>query len=322
MADLRVLFATKDIMKFMTEIIPALVDKYITLISKKWLVHGKSIKGALHSRTDYSNQDSILWKQSDSSNTIIMSVADGHGSDIHFRSKVGSRIAVKTAVETLFELFHNQPIEINNVSQVKDIIRYSIPRLLVHNWMDRVQYHIEKHPFSNNEIDLILKKKGPHILEKIINNPKIAYGSTLLTAVITKNYFIFFQLGDGNILIVDNDKNIRNMFSNKNNDSDDEPPIESIIHTESLCMDDSWLEFKTGIFAFHALKPKLILLSTDGYCNSFSNASGFLKIGLDYLDILKEFGYSYLSQNLGNILRQTSVDGSGDDITLGFIYHI
>ena len=305
----------------MTEINPTYVDKCMTLDSKKWLVYGKSLKGALHSRTGYSNQDSIRWKQSDISNTIVMSVADGHGSDIHFRSKVGAQFAVKTAVETLFEFFHNQPIENNNVSQVKDIIRYSIPRLLVHNWMDRVQYHVERHPFLNNEIDLIKKKKGPLISEKIINNPKIAYGSTLLTAVITKNYFIFFQLGDGNILIVDNDKNIRNMFSTRYNDSDDKPSIESIIHTESLCMDDSWLEFKTGIFAFHALKPKLIVLSTDGYCNSFSNTSGFLKIGLDYLSILEKFGYSYLSQNLYNILRQTSEEGSGDDITLGFMYH-
>ena len=75
-------------------------------------------------------------------------------------------------------------------------------------------------------------------------------------------------------------------FPLESNDLDDKPSIESIIHTESLCMDDSWLEFKTGIFDFHALKPKLILLSTDGYCNSFNNTSGFLKIGLDYLSLI------------------------------------
>jgi len=298
------------------------VDKCITSNAEKWFVCSKSVRGALHSRTGYPNQDSIRWKQSHTSNTLVMSVADGHGSDIHFRSKVGSQIAVKTAVETLFDLFHNQPIEIDNVFQIRDIIRYSAPRLLVHNWMDRVQYHVQKHPFSNKEIDLVLKKKGPLILEKIVNNPKIAYGSTLLTAVITKNYFIFFQLGDGNILIVDNDQNVRCMFSNKNSDSDDNSSIESIIHTESLCMDNSWLEFKTGIFDFQALKPKLILLSTDGYCNSFSSESGFLKIGLDYLALLEKFGFSYLSKNLCNILRQTSVEGSGDDITLGLIYHM
>jgi len=299
-----------------------IVDKCITSNSKKWLVYSKSVEGASHSRTGFSNQDSIRWKQSHTSNTVVMSVADGHGSDIHFRSKVGSQFAVKIAVETLFDLFHNQPIEIDNVFQVKDIIRYSAPRLLVHNWIDRVQYHVQKHPFSNSEIDLILKKKGPLILEKIVNNPKIAYGSTLLTAVITKNYFIFFQLGDGNILIVDNDQNVRCMFSNKNSDSDDNSSIESIIHTESLCMDNSWLEFKTGIFDFQALKPKLILLSTDGYCNSFSSESGFLKIGLDYLALLEKFGFSYLSKNLCNILKQTSLEGSGDDITLGLIYQM
>jgi serine/threonine protein phosphatase PrpC len=307
----------------MTEINSELsVDTCITSSSKRWLVHSKSVKGALHSLTGYLNQDSILWKQSVNSNTIVLSVADGHGSDMHFRSKVGSQIAVKTAVETLFELFHNQPIENDNVSQVKDIIRYSVPRLLVQNWMDRVQYHVQKHPFSTDEIDFILKKKGPLILDKIISNPKIAYGSTLLTAVVTKNYFIFFQLGDGNILIVDNEKNVRNIFSNKNNDSDDKLSIQSIVQTESLCMDYSWLEFKTGIFDFDALRPKLILLSTDGYSNSFINESGFLKIGLDYLTLLEEFGYSYLSKNLYDILRKTSMKGSGDDISLGFIYRI
>ena len=117
-------------------------------------------------------------------------------------------------------------------------------------------------------------------------------------------------------------RTVRNMFSNKNGDYDDKSSVESIVHTESLCMDDSWLEFKTGIFDFHALKPKLILLSTDGYCNSFNNESGFLKIGLDYLALLEEYGYSYLSENLYDILRQTSREGSGDDITLGLIYNI
>ncbi|MDF0680462.1 MAG: protein phosphatase 2C domain-containing protein [Candidatus Nitrosocosmicus sp.] len=104
----------------MTEInTTQIVDKFLTSNSKKWFVYSKSVRGALHSRNGYSNQDSIRWKQSHTSNTIVMSVADGHGSDIHFRSKVGSQIAVKTAVETLFDLFHNQPIDIDNIFQVK-----------------------------------------------------------------------------------------------------------------------------------------------------------------------------------------------------------
>ncbi|HKU84531.1 MAG TPA: hypothetical protein VJP58_10865, partial [Candidatus Nitrosocosmicus sp.] len=59
-----------------------IIDKCITSKSKKWLVYSKSVMGALHSLTGYSNQDSIRWKQSHNSDTIVMSVADGHGSDI------------------------------------------------------------------------------------------------------------------------------------------------------------------------------------------------------------------------------------------------
>ena len=66
--------------------------------------------------------------------------------------------------------------------------------------------------------------------------------------------------------------------------------------------------------------PKLILLATDGYYNSFKDEMGFRKIGIDYLDILETYGQQFMDSKLEVLLKETSQKGSGDDITLGYMY--
>ncbi|MBA3750462.1 MAG: hypothetical protein H0X03_06145 [Nitrosopumilus sp.] len=50
------------------------------------------------------------------------------------------------------------------------------------------------------------------------------------------------------------------------------------------------------------------------------NNANFLKIGSDYLEILKKDGYIHVIKNLKKILQDSSSRGSGDDVTLGFLY--
>ena len=62
--------------------------------------------------------------------------------------------------------------------------------------------------------------------------------------------------------------------------------------------------------------PALVLLSTDGYANSFRDDGGFLQIGGDVLQILREDGIEGVERNLTSWLSEASELGSGDDITL------
>ena len=64
----------------------------------------------------------------------------------------------------------------------------------------------------------------------------------------------------------------------------------------------------------------LVLLSTDGYVNSFRSQEDFLQIGQDYLQILREQGSEVLSDELPKILAEATQQGSGDDITLGLLH--
>jgi hypothetical protein len=65
--------------------------------------------------------------------------------------------------------------------------------------------------------------------------------------------------------------------------------------------------------------PSLVLLSTDGYANSFRSDEDFLKIGQDYLEIIREQGIASLAEELPAILTEATQQGSGDDITLAIL---
>ena len=69
------------------------------------------------------------------------------------------------------------------------------------------------------------------------------------------------------------------------------------------------------------IMPALLLAATDGYANSFQDDGGFLKVGADLLDILNAAGATYLHTHLADWLTEASQAGSGDDITVGVLYH-
>src|SRR5947207_5499782 len=64
-----------------------------------WRVGGVSRRGSSHVRSGLPNQDAIEYWASPDGNTAVIAVADGHGSALCFRSEVGSRVAVTTAIE-------------------------------------------------------------------------------------------------------------------------------------------------------------------------------------------------------------------------------
>ena len=88
--------------------------------------------------------------------------------------------------------------------------------------------------------------------------------------------------------------------------------------TTSLCQPEAWKEFRSSWVTRPAL-PSLVLLSTDGYANSFRSDEDFLKIGQDYLDIIRQQGIASLAEELPTILTEATHQGSGDDITLAIL---
>ena len=66
-------------------------------------------------------------------------------------------------------------------------------------------------------------------------------------------------------------------------------------------------------------RPLMFLVSTDGYSNSFTDKSGFLKAGEDFFKLCNEKGLGYIENSLEDWLNVSSDKGSGDDISLALV---
>lgn len=266
----------------------------------QWQVVGQSVRGAVHERNGLPNQDAIHWlPESGNGSSVVLAVADGHGSARYPRSHIGARIAVEKASQLVHE-FLNSQANGDNLSLIKDTAEEWLPRALVRDWSKAVTAHLDREPLTENEL---------HLLG--LNDGSIAYGATLIVAAVTERFTFYLQLGDGEILIVSERGDVSRPMSKDDRLFGNE--------TTSLCAPEAWRDFRVSFQPFAQSPPALILLSTDGYPNSFRHESGFLQVGSDILKMIHDDGISSVSDNLTRWLSDSTHAGSGDDVTLGIL---
>ena len=279
----------------------------------QWTVIGSSVRGASHLRSDMPNQDAIHYiPETGSGSVVAMAVADGHGSAKSFRSDVGARIAVQVCIQVLNESWEN--IVRNghpNLTAIKRDGEDRLPKLISRLWRQRVDEHCAANPFSADELR---KMKNDKAVTEYINENKVnyqAYGATLLSALITETFMLCLQLGDGDILLVSPDFSVSRAVP--------KDPALIANETTSLCMPSPEREFRVVFLNLASSRPALVMMSTDGYSNSFSNDEGYLKAASDILAIAHEEGIESIRKQAPAWLEDASKKGSGDDITLGLI---
>src|SRR5206468_4142051 len=145
--------------------------------------------------------------------------------------------------------------------------------------------------------------------QSVEENPRISYGSTLLVAVLSETYLMALQLGDGDILTVSEDGMVGRPLPG-------DPRLLGN-ETTSLCLNRAWDEFRFGFQVLAERPPAMVLLSTDGLANSYSDPEGFLKFGRDLWETVRAEGVNAVAERLPGWLMETTTAGSGDDITLG-----
>lgn len=289
-------------------------------LASAWRVVGRSVQGASHARGGIPNQDAIQWfPDSGVGPPLILSLSDGHGSPRNFRSDVGAQFAVAEATNLMHELLSaGQPDPSNSLtaplSTIKRTAEERLPGEVTRRWRAAVARHLKDHPITPEELETLEKRRDPKARRAIEKDPQVAYGATLLSVLITSGFILYMQLGDGDILTVaDNGEVTRPMTRD---------PRLIANETTSLCMTDAWREVQIKFQTLYGPHPALILLSTDGYANSFVNEEAFLKVGSDILDILRTDGLDVVEQNLGGWLKDASQAGSGDDITVGLVFPV
>jgi hypothetical protein len=248
------------------------------------------VRGAVHERNGLPNQDAIHWLSGNGS-SVVLAVADGHGSARYSRSHVGARLAVESSTQ-LVQDFLNSQSDVGNLSLIKDATEEWLPRALVREWVELVHEHLHSDPLESEQ-------------------NVVAYGATLLVTAVTEQFALYLQLGDGEILTVSESGEVARPLSKDDRLFGNE--------TTSLCAPEAWRDFRVSFQPFIQSPPALILLSTDGYPNSFLHESGFFKVGSDILDMIRENGVSFIKENLGGWLSDSTRAGSGDDVTLGIL---
>jgi serine/threonine protein phosphatase PrpC len=277
-------------------------------ISTGWRVLGESIRGASHIAHGQPNQDVIQWWQSAGDLPLIIAVADGHGSARSFRSQMGAQIAVEVAIGTMRNFLDDQTDNLA-LSTIKDLAEDRLSYELTRVWKDRVETQIAQNPFGVDDLEK-LKGNGKGF-QSVEVNPWLAYGTTIMSVLVTDTFIVYLQLGDGDILTVSAQAEVARPFLKDGRFLANE--------TTSLCMSDADQEVRIGFAETVTGCPALILLCTDGYSNSFRDDENFLKIGSDLFEVIQREGLSVVHTNLNRWLNQASQGGSGDDITLGIV---
>ncbi|MEY4767618.1 MAG: hypothetical protein RL637_257 [Pseudomonadota bacterium] len=246
-----------------------------------------TITGANHKRLQLPNQDAIEINHS----PLIIAVADGHGGANYPYSDLGAQFAVKAAIQILTHLFTNEA-ELS-LSQIKRWGEESIPKIL-HLWQQQIN------DYCDNSLT-------------IQHHDYREFGSTLLITLILSRCILYWQLGDGEIIILTTDQQLYYPI----------PKDQRLIanQTTSLSSRYPWQEFR---FYFQPLLtdfiPEMIVLSTDGYPNAFSESIGFEQAIKDIYQFLQLYGEKWVNAHLIEWLNEASIQGSGDDITLALIY--
>src|SRR5271156_2150462 len=156
-----------------------------------WRTIGASVRGADHVRTGLPNQDALeCWPRDGGRSPVIACVSDGHGGARYFRSAVGATLAARVAAATLRDMA--APELLNDA-----------PRRIVEAWQAAVEKHLRAHPFEPGEWERLPAEEAEEAWQQIEMNPLVAYGATLLCALAVDSRMSFLQLGDGDILRVD-----------------------------------------------------------------------------------------------------------------------
>jgi len=266
-----------------------------------WQVFGASVRGASHARHELPNQDAIGWQPESGGGAVgLLAVADGHGSAKSFRSDRGAQLAVATALTTL-QAFLAQPADPQHFTRLKRLAEEQFPREVARRWRAAVQEDVARAPFAETERALLNGQDAA-----------LAYGATLLCALATPDYAIYWQLGDGDILVVSDAGEVDRplprddrLFANE---------------TTSLCGKDAWREMRCRFQPHGDAPPALVMLATDGYANSFRDDASFAQVAADVWQMMTADGLAAVQAQLPDWLQEASAAGSGDDITVGFIW--
>ncbi|MCL1904310.1 MAG: protein phosphatase 2C domain-containing protein [Oscillospiraceae bacterium] len=268
----------------------------MTSMSGEMRVIGVCVTGASHKLAGKPCQDNIKVNRVFKKDMTLLAVADGHGSDKSPFSEEGSKIAVDVFHTIISAAFKKHKNDINKLGTfLHREGDTTIAKEIEKEWKSRVR---KSHRVNNRSNDDDIKSDF---------NLWRQYGSTLLGLLITSSFYFAFQLGDGDILLLTENRAEHIISGDK----------QLGVDTHSLCHDESWRKAITQVRHRHDdVTPHAFMLTTDGFSNSYPDEEMFLKTCCEYYTAINLHGTNTVWGRLQRWLEETSEKGSGDDISV------
>lgn len=275
-------------------------------------------------------------------NMSVAVVADGHGDSSCFRSDSGSKFAVACATEGI-KIFVNEhkdlfkksllgkDKELPSKKDFEELIREKLIKQIVASWNKAVMENYNSRPFTKEELDKTSDKYRERYEDKEgkYNGKYIskAYGTSLIAAVITDDYWFGFHIGDGRFTVLYQDGRGDQPISW------DEKCYLNV--TTSIC-DDDILDREDGVriaLSFNAESPPPIVffLCSDGIDDNYpveGNEEYLYRLYREIAVTFADDGYDSTcgkdgtSGQIKDLANQFATKGKGDDTSLAGIINI
>jgi len=263
-------------------------DEHIGCVTKR--------RGITHIYNDTECQDSCLidFVDTDKEEILIIAVGDGHGDKKHDLSRHGSKIACDVIVSFVREILNK---ESNEASVFEFFTSAEFKIKLVENWKRKVLEVYRK------EKDEDQTKTNNEVIDR--------YGTTLLFAIEYKEFYIVGQLGDGGIIILNDDNKKCRIHIYR-------PNKKIGGSTHSLCME--YAEAFVNVKVYSQKEVDGIVIMTDGYYDLWESDEKLFEASRFFVNTLKlkdsdetEIIEKYSEQ------YNNAVDYASDDISIGVL---
>ena len=253
-----------------------------------WRAEGASHRGSSHERSGAPNQDAYAVRRVD--HALVAAVADGHGGRRYVRSGTGAQIAVDLATTIgaeLLDVRHPDPT----------LAGRALPVRLVPAWRSAVLAHLAAHALEDDEVE----RCGD-----LPSDLTVLYGATLIVALASGRAIAVTQIGDGAALTV-----------HHGGAGSLVPGDDRLVanETTSLCLPTALDDFRHGSTTVEGDEPPLVLLSTDGYGNSFASEEWESEVMADLTTQVGLHGFDTVCGSIPQWVAESAEVG-GDDVTV------
>jgi serine/threonine protein phosphatase PrpC len=228
-------------------------------------------------------------------------VSDGHGSEKHFRSDIGSKQAVEIAIAAIRDFMAREEEFISILLKDHLQVLRQLAAYIETLWVEQAEAHFQEHPCTDAEREIFSQHYQPE------SNITKIYGATLLIGVITPKYTFVIQTGDGAAVLFDRSN---------------QPFMPPSLEDERLAMglttslSDAYALANFRYYFFPAAS-KALFLCTDGVRDSYC-LKDFLSFNRVLLELMEDDDEKAIGF-LRDWLPKLSEQGSKDDMSLAGI---